>query len=89
MCLCVCVFFLYHFDKGCYSGVQDQICKENNAGSDSDMIFWMRRCMTIAEICQSKQLTGHNGTYCYNSTSSEYVVVSSVIHRVLASEEYY
>lgn len=77
------------FDKGCYSGVEDQFCKQNNTGTASDMIFWLRRCMTIADICQSKQFTSHNGTYCFNSTSSEYVAVPSVIHRVLASEEYY
>lgn len=77
------------FDKGCYSGLEDQICKENNDGSAGDMMFWSRRCITIADICQSKELTSHNGTYCFNSTSTEYVAVRSVIRRVLASEEYY
>ncbi|XP_037036283.1 sodium- and chloride-dependent GABA transporter 2-like [Bradysia coprophila] len=73
----------------CYSGVQDQDCIQNNNGSSSDMIYWLRRCTTIADICQSKQLASHNGTYCFNSTSTEYLPVTSVIHRVLASEEYY
>lgn len=75
--------------EGCYSGVEDQICKENNTGHSGDMLFWERHCMTIENICQSKELEGFNGTHCFNSTLNEYVPVSSVIHRVLASEEYY
>lgn len=75
--------------EGCYSGVEDQICKEENNGTSSDQIFWLRRCMSIANICQSKELEPVNGTHCFNSTIAEHVPVSSVIHRVLASEEYY
>lgn len=83
------VFFLSLFNAGCYSGLEDQICKANNTGNENDMIFWRRKCTEISTICQEHSLTGLNATYCLNSTNSEIIPIRKVIRRVLASEEYY
>lgn len=73
---------------GCFSGLEDLNCKENNTNSENDMIFWRRQCYRIGDICAESGLTGLNASYCVNSTGS-YIPMNRVINRTLASEEYY
>lgn len=73
----------------CYSSLEDQKCMENNKGDAHDMIFWRRNCTEIGIICEENQLTGVNVTHCKHELTGELKPIQTVIHRVLASEEYY
>lgn len=82
---------LLYVSLGCYSSLEDQICKKNNTGDNTDMLFWHRKCTDISSICRenSTDLMGVNASFCFDHKSLEYVPVHRVIQRVLASEEYY
>lgn len=98
LCVCVCVFesmgrvfflFLLIWFLGCYSGLEEQICKEGSNGSANDMIYWHRQCTRIKDICEEHMMLSYDNSLCQNATSGELKPVRQIIRRVLASEEYY
>lgn len=88
--VCVCLaWWCWSTTADCYSGLEEQACKESNTGLSSDTLFWNKTCTEIGNICQTMNLSAHNGTHCLNLTSSAAIPIRSVITRTLASEEYY
>ncbi|KAG7308272.1 hypothetical protein JYU34_006957 [Plutella xylostella] len=77
----------YYNSEHCYSGSYDKKCRESNTGSSADLTYYLRKCMTIAEICTLQGLAPADGKHCLNGTNR--VPWYSNITRVLASEEYY
>ncbi|XP_034830023.1 sodium-dependent proline transporter-like [Maniola hyperantus] len=71
----------------CYSGAYDKACRVNNTGDAADLTYYMRRCMSIGEICQMTGLEPYDGKNCWNGT--EIIPWFNNVNRVLASEEYY
>lgn len=87
-CACIFIFSLYEI-LGCFSGLQDQICKEQNNGTMSDMIYWHRQCTRISDICEENNMLSYDDKFCQNPTTGELKAIRRIITRVLASEEYY
>lgn len=74
---------------GCFSGLEDQTCKLANNGTADDMIYWHRMCTKISDICAENMMLSYNNTFCRDNVTDELRPVNGIIHRVLASEEYY
>lgn len=66
----------------------DQKCKEGNVGSASDEIYYQGGCKNISDICASLGFQVLNAS-CLNDANQESVPVSSVIKRVVSSEEFF
>ncbi|XP_022130715.2 sodium- and chloride-dependent glycine transporter 2 [Pieris rapae] len=71
----------------CYSGEYDSRCRENNTGSAADLTYYMRKCMSIEDICIMTGYKPYNDKYCMDG--SETVPWYTNATRILASEEYY
>ncbi|CAH0725352.1 unnamed protein product, partial [Brenthis ino] len=71
----------------CYSGAYDKECRINNTGDASDLTYYLRRCMSIGDICQSVGLEPYDGKSCLNGT--ETVSWYSNVNRILATQEYF
>lgn len=72
----------------CYSGFYDNKCRTNNTGSSSDLTFYMKKCMSIADICTLSGMTPNNNVTC-KSPDGKTVPWYKNVTRVLASEEYF
>lgn len=77
------------FVAECYSSLEDVTCKLNNSNAPTDLLYWNQTCVEVGSICAEKGLLGVNASYCRNSETQEDIPIRDVIHRVLASEEYY
>ncbi|XP_055703407.1 sodium- and chloride-dependent glycine transporter 1-like [Phlebotomus papatasi] len=73
----------------CFSGLEDATCKLNNSNAPTDLIYWNQTCVEIGTICSESGYLGVNASFCRNSETQEDIPIRNVIHRVLASEEYY
>nr|XP_026484287.1 sodium- and chloride-dependent glycine transporter 1-like [Vanessa tameamea] len=71
----------------CYSGSYDKECRMNNTGESSDLTYYLRKCMSIDEICRMTGFEPYDGKYCWNG--NETVPWYTNVTRRLASEEYY
>ncbi|XP_068631391.1 sodium- and chloride-dependent glycine transporter 1-like [Battus philenor] len=72
----------------CYSGIYDAQCRVNNTGnSTSDLTYYMRRCMSIGEICLNTGFEPYDGRHCLNGT--EIVPWYTNVRRIIAAEQYY
>ncbi|KAF9409986.1 hypothetical protein HW555_010805 [Spodoptera exigua] len=71
----------------CYSGKYDNHCRENNTGAASDLTYYLRKCISIGDICELTGFQPYDGTQCLNGT--EPIPWYTNANRILASEEYY
>ncbi|XP_045534883.1 sodium- and chloride-dependent glycine transporter 1 [Papilio machaon] len=71
----------------CYSGFYDAQCRVNNTGDSTDLTYYLRRCISIGEICMSTGFEPYDGRYCLNGT--ETIPWYSNVKRTIAAEEYY
>lgn len=65
------------------------MCKENNNGTQTDMIYWRKECIAVGRICVEKGFAALDAKNCFDSTLNATLPLNSVIQRTLASEEYY
>ncbi|CAK1546241.1 unnamed protein product [Leptosia nina] len=77
----------YYNNDYCYSGEYDAGCRENNTGLATDLTYYMRKCMSIADVCTMTGLQPYDGKYCFDGETT--VPWYSNATRILASEQYY
>ncbi|KAL6260242.1 hypothetical protein P5V15_007775 [Pogonomyrmex californicus] len=71
--------------NNCYSGLQDNECKET---SNSTFIFYNKTCVAIRTVCSSFDYIDNNSTHCIHANGTA-VTFGKLYNRTLSSEEYF
>ncbi|XP_052753527.1 sodium- and chloride-dependent glycine transporter 1-like [Galleria mellonella] len=72
----------------CYSGSYDKNCRSKNFTGSETQTYYLRTCMSIADICKSTGFQPYDDKFCLNSTNDRIPWYTNAT-RILASEEYY
>lgn len=77
--------------ESCFSSLEEVKCRVGNNNTATDQIYYKLKCTDVQSICSdvSAQLNGLNSTACINVTSQETILLSSLIKRIVSSEEFY
>lgn len=76
-----------HLD--CYSSLDDVACKTETSNTSIPKIFYEKTCKDLEEICSKFNLSLLSSTHCVNLTDNSAIVVTSLIKRVVSTEEFF